>query len=170
LEAVFARSHSAVLFRGGARSLVVELKYHRALHVLEDIEEMFRRSPLILSQVRGAVLIPVPLHPRKQRERGFNQSEGVAMALARAAGGGTRSALLLRRIVDTPSQTACDRPSRETNLKNAFALAPGANLNSHLRYILVDDVFTTGSTLNSCARSLRRAGALNIEAAAFAHG
>jgi competence protein ComFC len=56
------------------------------------------------------------------------------------------------------------------NLKNAFALTPTASINPDLHYVLVDDVFTTGSTLNSCARTLRRAGCLNLDVVTFGHG
>jgi ComF family protein len=134
------------------------------------MEEIFRRSAPVLDHVRGAALVPVPLHPRKQRERGFNQSALLAAALARAAGGGTTAASLVARQTDTQTQTAFDRRLRRDNLKNAFALAPGARLDPRLRYVLVDDVFTTGSTLNGCARLLRRHGCLNLDAAVFAHG
>jgi predicted amidophosphoribosyltransferase len=72
--------------------------------------------------------------------------------------------------VDTPSQTTFDRKARRANLKNAFALARGATINPSSPYILVDDVFTTGSTLNSCAGVLRRAGALNLNVVTFGHG
>ncbi len=136
--------------------------------MLEDIETIFRRSELIQDHVRGGILVPVPLHARRQRERGFNQSALLARALARAAAVPWRP--LLRRVADTPSQTAFDRRRRQANLKNAFALAPGAALNPQQRYILVDDVFTTGSTLNSCARALRRAGGELIDVVVFAHG
>ena len=72
--------------------------------------------------------------------------------------------------VSTPTQTAFDRKTRQANLKNAFALAPGVTLTPGQQYVLVDDVFTTGSTLNSCARVLRRAGALKLDVVTFAHG
>jgi len=124
----------------------------------------------VLECVRGATLVPVPLHPRKARERGYNQALLLATTLAEVAGGGTRVEPLLRRVIDTPTQTAFDRRTRMANLKNAFALASGAFLSPDLHYILVDDVFTTGSTLNSCARTLRRAGALRLDVVTFGHG
>jgi ComF family protein len=158
------------LFKGPARSLVIELKYHRGLHVLADMTEIFRRSPELMEHVRGALLVPVPLHPRKARERGYNQAVLLAEALAVAAGGATRVEPLLRRVLDTQTQTAFDRRTRMANLKNAFALARRAALNPTHHYILVDDVFTTGSTLNSCARALRRAGALRLDVVTFGHG
>lgn len=170
LEPAFREGRTAVLFRGPVRSLVIELKYHRGLHVLEDIEEIFRRSEHVLEAVRGGVLVPVPLHPRKARERGYNQAVLLAGCLARAAGGATRVASLLVRKVDTRTQTAFDRRTRRENLKNAFALAPGASLTADEHYLLIDDVFTTGSTLNSCARTLRRAGAVNLDVVTLGHG
>jgi ComF family protein len=170
LEPAFDRGCTAVLFKGAARALVIELKYHQGLHVLPDLAAVLRQSTGVLQHVRGAVLVPVPLHPRKLRERGYNQSWLLAGELAAAAGGGTRVAELLVREVDTVTQTAFDRESRRENLKNAFALAKGAALNPDLHYVLVDDVFTTGSTLNGCARVLRRAGCLNLDIVTFGHG
>lgn len=170
LEPAFREGRTAVLFKGPARALVIELKYHRGLHVLADMAEIFRRAPHVLECVRGAVVVPVPLHARKARERGYNQAELLAGALVEAAGGGARVERLLRRAVDTQTQTAFDRRTRMANLKNAFALAPDVSLNPSLHYILVDDVFTTGSTLNSCARTLRRAGALSLDVVTLGHG
>jgi ComF family protein len=170
LDPAFRQGHTAVLFKGPARSLVIELKYHRGLHVLADMKEIFRRSAQLIAHVRGATLVPVPLHARKARERGYNQAVLLAQALAAAAGGETNVQPLLKRVVDTQTQTAFDRRTRMANLKNAFALARGPALNPSLHYILVDDVFTTGSTLNSCARALRRAGALSLDVVTFGHG
>jgi ComF family protein len=170
LDSAFGEGRTAVLFKGPARSLVIELKYHRGLHVLADMEKIFRRAAHVCEFARGGVLVPVPLHPRKQRERGYNQAELLAAAVANVAGGGARVEHLLRRVTDTATQTAFDRKTRRANLKNAFALARGANLNPDLHYLLVDDVFTTGSTLNSCARALRRGGASNLGVITFGHG
>jgi ComF family protein len=170
LDPAYEASRSAVLFRGPVRSMLIELKYRRGWHVIDDLAGILRRSPSVLECARGSVLVPVPLHPRKLRERGYNQSDLLARALAREAGGGARVEAHLRRIEDTPSQTSLGRRARQANLKNAFALAPGARLNPGLRYVLVDDVFTTGSTINCCARTLRRAGCLKLEVVTFSHG
>ncbi len=170
LAPAYREGRTAVLLKGPIRALIHELKYHRGLHVLEDMEEIFRRSEILCGHVRGAVLVPVPLHPRKERERGYNQSVLLAAHLAKAAGGTTTIQSLLRRIVDTQSQTYHDRRARLANLKNAFALAPGATITAGQHYILVDDVFTTGSTLNSCARVLRGAGCLSLDVVTFGHG
>jgi ComF family protein len=170
LDPAFREGRTAVLFKGPARALVIELKYHGGLHVLSDMGEIFRRTPQLLERVEGATLVPVPLHARKARERGYNQALLLASTLAAVAGAGTHVTPLLRRVVDTQTQTAFDRRTRMANLKNAFALARGATINPALHYILVDDVFTTGSTLNSCARALRRAGALSLDVVTFGHG
>jgi competence protein ComFC len=170
LEPRFATGRTAILLRGPGRALVHALKYHHALHVLEDIEVLMGRAPGYLDHVRGRVLVPVPLHPRKRRERGYNQSLLLARSAAKAAGGNTTVAELLVRRIDTVSQTNFDRATRQANLKNAFALAPGAVIHRALHYLLIDDVFTTGSTLNACAAVLRDAGALNLDVLTFGHG
>ncbi len=170
LAPAFREGRTAVLLKGAGRALVHELKYHRGLHVLGDIERIFGRVSHVLELARGGTLVPVPLHPRKLRERGYNQSALIAECLARAAGGGTGVKELLRRTVDTESQTHHDRKTRQSNLKNAFAVAKGAPITAAQHYILVDDVFTTGSTLNSCAVALRRAGAVNLDVITFGHG
>ncbi|MEY2878641.1 MAG: hypothetical protein RLZZ15_1021 [Verrucomicrobiota bacterium] len=170
LDPAFREGRTAAIFKGPVRALVIELKYHRGLHVLADLAEIFRRAPGVLEFARGATLVPVPLHARKLRERGYNQALLLARALAAAAGGATGVAELLRRTTDTATQTAFDRRTRMGNLKNAFALAGGARLTPAQHYLLIDDVFTTGSTLNSCARTLRRAGALNLDVLTLGHG
>lgn len=170
LDPAYREGRTAVIFKGPLRSLVIELKYHRGLHVLTDVAEIFRRSPHVLELARGAILVPVPMHSRKLRKRGYNQAVLLAEALAQAAGGGARVEAVLQRIVHTQTQTGFRREERMANLKNAFALARGADVNPSLHYLLVDDVFTTGSTLNSCARTLRRAGLLNLDVATFSHG
>ncbi|HEY9247767.1 MAG TPA: ComF family protein [Rariglobus sp.] len=170
LHPEYSEGRTLTLFKGPARALIHALKYHHGQHVLADIETLVRGSPHITDFIRDATLVPVPLHPRKERHRTYNQTLLLARVLAKAAGGNTAVEPLLRRVADTPSQTAFDRRARRANLKNAFALARGATINPSSPYILVDDVFTTGSTLNSCAGVLRRAGVTNLRVVTFGHG
>jgi ComF family protein len=165
----FREGRTAVLLRGPARTLVLDLKYHGALHLAEEIGLIVRETAGFPEYLRGATLVPVPLHPRKHRERGYNQSQLLAETFARAAGGGTRVVELLRRVVDTPTQTRLDRRTRQENLKDAFEAAR-ERLDPTERLVLVDDVFTTGATLNACAAVLRRAGAKAVDVATFGHG
>jgi len=169
-EPAFRTGRTCVLLQGPGRSLVHALKYHRGVYVLEDIAAIIRMVPEMPGFLAGARLVPVPLHPRKERERGYNQSRLLARCFAAAGGAATGVVEPLRRIVDTPTQTALDRPTRQANLKNAFALRKGAAINATDHYILIDDVFTTGSTLNACAAVLRRAGCLNLDVVTFGHG
>lgn len=169
LHPAFREGRTVTLFKGPARAMVHTLKYRQGMHVLADMEQVIRRNHHVVEFLHDAVLVPVPLHSRKARERGYNQSALLAELFSQA-GGGLPVVPLLQRVVDTSSQTAYDRKERKENLKNAFALAKGASISSRQRYILVDDVFTTGSTLNSCARELRRGGALNLDVVTFGHG
>ncbi|KXU36263.1 hypothetical protein AXK12_03790 [Cephaloticoccus capnophilus] len=180
LNPAFDEGRTCVLLRPPARSLVHKLKYHAGLYVIEDMQRLFSGSPGLAQWLNSAVLVPVPLHPRRQRKRGYNQAELLAHTLTKlkpdAAEADTNAATrpqvetLLRRIRHTESQTRHNKQARLKNLKNAFALKKRAAVSPELRYVIVDDVFTTGATLNSCATVLRRAGARHIDVIAFGHG
>jgi ComF family protein len=103
------------------------------------------------------LVVPVPLHPRRLRQRGFNPAGLLARAAARA-GGARLDATALYRLRDTPSQTSLDRRQRRANVRGAFA----ARRPVPARVWLVDDVVTTGATLAEAARALRRAGARRV--------
>jgi ComF family protein len=106
------------------------------------------------------VVVPVPLHPVKEREREFNQASRLAAPLA-AALKIPLNVRLLRRVSFTMTQTRLSRADRAKNMHGVFAAAPGARLAGQV-VVLVDDVFTTGATTNACARVLRRAGAAEV--------
>lgn len=146
-----------------------ELKYHHGLHVLDDMCRLASESQGLRDWAAGASLVPVPMHPRKRRERGYNQTELLCEAFLKG-GIGARVEFLLVRAEYGKSQTAFDRGARLANLSRAFVPAPGALIRPDQRYLLVDDVFTTGSTLNRCAQALRQGGATQVDVLTFGHG
>jgi ComF family protein len=111
------------------------------------------------------VIVPVPLHPARQRERGFNQASLLALALRDRVAAPIKP--LLERVRYTTTQTAFDRTERIENLHGAFRLRRKADVRG-LRVLLIDDVLTTGATLSECARVLKKAGAVSVFAATAA--
>jgi competence protein ComFC len=113
-------------------------------------------------------ILPMPLHPVKQRERGYNQSGMIARGISETVGARICTGIL-RRIRHTASQTRLGHDARRANVEGAFAVVPGRIHDIAGRCVLlVDDVITTGATMRSCARVLRSAGASRIVAASAA--
>jgi ComF family protein len=144
---------------GALRHAVHRLKFSGESYLAEPLGELlatcWQQAPL-----PGEVLIPVPLHPRREATRGFNQSALLAVQAGRllhlpvlAAG--------LGRIRETPAQTRLGRPARLANLRGAFRWTAGGCPEYP---ILIDDVTTTGATLQACAEALRAAGARRVHA------
>jgi ComF family protein len=147
--------------------VIHQFKYNRQIH-LRNLVARWLRAALgdeRLRDCRFDVIVPVPLHPARQRERGFNQASLLAQLLS--AHTSIPSKPLLKRIRYTTTQTALDRSERMENLHNAFRLRKNADMRG-LRVLLIDDVLTTGSTLSECARVLKRAGAISVHAATAA--
>jgi ComF family protein len=154
------RVRSAVWLRGTARLAVHRLKYEGWWRVADALAESMRSlEPL----TGGVSLIPVPLGPRRRRQRGYNQSERIAAALVRASGAALEPERLVRRR-ETRTQTALTPEGRRANVAGAFQARGVAGRTC----VLVDDVFTTGATLAEAAVALRAAGAARVEAVTFA--
>ncbi|MFQ5458227.1 MAG: ComF family protein [Myxococcota bacterium] len=110
------------------------------------------------------LIVPVPLHPRRLRARGFNQAHVLAEALVRRGAFAPATAFApraLARVRETPPQARLPRARRRANLRGAFRAVPGAVRGRAV--LLVDDVMTTGTTLDACARALMRAGARSVD-------
>lgn len=166
-EVFFDYARAASTFAGPAKVVVEKLKYsgrpeYASLMALR-ISRIYSRD-LVLKP--PDVIAPVPLFPARQRERGFNQSAAIASCLSRLVGIATAPGIL-KRIRATPSQTRLSRRQRRENVHGAFAAASPEQIRGR-RILLVDDVYTTGSTLNECARALRLAGADGVFCLAFA--
>src|SRR6266487_6231274 len=163
----FDAAVAAYRSRGIVRRIILDFKYGRQLHLRHLVgrwlfaaldDDRLRRR-------RFDIIVPVPLHPARERERGFNQAALLADLLS--ARMSVQNKPVLERIRYTTTQTAFDRAERMENLHGAFRLRKNMDVRG-LRVFLIDDVLTTGSTLSECARVLKKAGACSVYAATAA--
>jgi ComF family protein len=152
---------SAVFLDEGARRTVHALKYQGWWRAAEPMAHAMRSLAPLLP---GAVLVPVPLGSRRERRRGYNQSERLARALSDITSLPVHEGMLVRAR-ETRSQTALTPEARQANIAGAFEGAAAAREQS---LVLVDDVFTTGATLLDAARALKAVGAAWVGAVTFA--
>ena len=158
MELHFRSARSAVAAGGAVLEALHRYKYQRALWFEPFLADLLIRQAA--PELRGAgwnLIVPVPLHAAKEREREFNQAERLADALGRALPIPVNKNLL-RRVMPTRTQTLLTRQQRAANVRNAFVTRDRQRLHGQ-RVIVVDDVFTTGATTSACAKALLAAGA-----------
>lgn len=163
----FEAAVAAYRSRGVVRAIIHEFKYQRRPHLRHAVADWLMETlddPRLHGRRFDAV-VPVPLHPARRRERGFNQAELLTEQLCTRAS--LRMRPVLERIRYTTTQTAFDRTERMENLRDAFRLRKKADVRGW-RVLLIDDVLTTGSTLSECARVLKQGGAISVHAATAA--
>lgn len=162
----YERAFAIGPYDGALRDLIHLLKYQRITPAARPLGQALVASlhAAMAEASEQAVLVPIPLYQGKRRQRSFNQAEEIAQGAVKAAGAKIRIAPeLLERVRETVSQTGLTRHQRRQNVRGAFAVprrfvgaVKGRNI------ILLDDVFTTGTTAEECARVMRRAGAAKV--------
>jgi ComF family protein len=165
----FDKAVAIVRFRGAVRHAIHALKYGRQRYWLRALESwLLAGADSLLKRDGVDVIVPVPLYPLRERERGFNQAWLLVQALSREREiPSARKALA--RVRATETQTHLDRQERMANLHGAFVARETGRI-AGKRVLLVDDVLTTGSTANECARVLRKAGATSVLVFTVARG
>ena len=158
------RIRSAVVYDDISRSIAMRLKYGRKVALARTMSRYMR--PLLGDFPDGALFVPVPLHRSRLWNRGFNQSAIVARELSRRTGLPV-DVEALARIRATPPLKGMTMKQRRRTVAGAFRATAGAELRGRT-VVLVDDVLTTGSTANACARALKRAGAARVELLSWA--
>lgn len=160
----FDAARAAVRHEGPARRAVIRFKYHRILALGGPLASLMVRAleqvPVLFEDMRGAdVIVPVPLHWRRHAWRGFNQAGILARPVADALD--IPVAPSLKRIRNNRPQSRLSTKQRMENVKGIFALDPRFPVDGK-KVILLDDVMTTGSTVNECARVLKKGGAKKV--------
>lgn len=165
----FEQVVSPFLYEGTVRDLAVALKYEGRLSLVPHLADWMAESA---QQRIGAdpadLCLPVPMHSTRRRERTFNQAERLGRAVADRLGIPFESNLLIRCRA-TPPQAGLAERQRRHNVAGAFSLRPKASVRGR-RILLVDDIFTTGSTARACAKLLKEEGAARVVLLTLAHG
>jgi ComF family protein len=158
-EEAFTGARACGLYEGALRASILELK--REPHVPTRLTRLLldaqRRAPIKSANL----IVPVPLHPMRERERGFNQASLLARALARLSGLPLDDHSVVRRLHTERHRAAMDAKARRKSVAEAFA-ARHPKLVAGQRVLLIDDVFTTGATVSACASALKDAGAEEV--------
>lgn len=146
--------------------LIHKLKYEKMFLTGIFLGELLGDKILTRREFKIDLILPVPLHSLKQAERGYNQSDFIAKGLSKKLKS-KYDKTLLKRIRFTPSQTNFDSLERKENVREAFEIR-NVKLIKGKNVCIVDDVITTGSTINECAKILNENGAANIYAVSVA--
>ncbi len=165
----FDCARAAWSYAGAPRGAIHRLKYAGKSALAPRLAPVLSHTvqdDATLRTLRFDCIVPVPLHARRERKRGFNQSELLAQSLGQELQ--MPFAHALQRTRATPPQVGLNLKERQSNVRGAFALSPQFQLPPDAYILLVDDVFTTGATLRECATVLKRAGAKNVCAVTLA--
>lgn len=157
---VYRQGRAVFLYKAGMKKSMYRFKYsNRREYARFYAKSAAKTHGSWILRNRIEVIVPIPMYPGKRRRRGYNQAEIFARALGTELGIPV-DAGMVRRVRDTVPQKALNDKERQRNLKNAFQLAP--NIVKYSQILLVDDIYTTGSTMDAVAAVLLSGGAKNI--------
>jgi len=157
----FTLARAAVLYKNPVSSVISDFKFNGQLTGLPTLAGLAKNSIGFHELSEPDIILPVPLHAQRLRERGFNQAAALAHAIFKENKRKITPSLLVRKRATTP-QTALNGKQRRRNLFGAFSVKQPEMVQGK-KILLVDDVFTTGSTVNECARTLNKYDAKQVE-------
>jgi competence protein ComFC len=155
----FDRARAAGIYEGALYASIIDLKVRP--FIPQRLEELIYTAFLASPFVKTTRIVPVPLSLRRQKERGFNQAAVIAKSLGKKINVSVDELSLARKLHTERHRAGMDRKARQETVKNAFEikrprLIRGENI------LLVDDIFTSGATVSNCAKTLKKAGAVEV--------
>ncbi|MCR5202910.1 MAG: ComF family protein [Lachnospiraceae bacterium] len=158
----FERGRALCLYDTNMRHSVSNFKYHKRQEYASSYAKlMYEELGDFMARINPSFLVPIPIHRSRYYKRGYNQAELLARELSLLTGIPWDN--LLIRVKNTTRQKELDKEERRSNLREAFSINPEKNINSGIdRIMLVDDIYTTGSTLDECAFILKKAGVKEV--------
>jgi len=136
--------------------------------LIEYLKELELKGLVEISP-KNKILIPIPLHPKRLRWRGFNQAELMSELISQNLGIKTNNSIIKRVRNSNPQAKIQDKGERSQNIKNIFEIS-SPDILKDATVLLIDDVITSGATINECAKALKKAGATKIIGLSFARG
>jgi len=156
----FTTNRAMFLYDELMRDLLLELKFKQNKQIAHSLGKLWAMHVSDTFNYKdNTFFVPLPMHQKKQRERGFNQAEILTQHLSNRLNIPMENTLL--RTIDTPPQSGLHPRQRIENVHGAFDVAKGINPQGK-NYIIIDDIYTTGASLNACAKVLKEAGALGV--------
>lgn len=157
----FDAARAVFPYQGVVRKIIQDFKYRGVVRWHKQLGALMQEAVRRDSRFRDmGLVIPVPLHGQRKKMRGYNQSELLAREIARGLGLPVHTDIL-HRVADTPSQTGLNKKGRQENLQNAFQTVDNGQIQGK-NILLVDDIYTTGATVEACSRILKVGGAKSV--------
>jgi len=162
----YTRAYACFNYEGSITELVHRFKYGDGQYLSRNLG-LFLADKIIKKNIKFDFIIPVPLGKARLKQRGYNQAELLARVIAKEVNGSVKTDII-ERVKDTPTQTHLTREERLKNLKGAFKVINKKEIKGK-RFLLVDDVFTTGATSEAISEKLTKAGAAEVIVLTLAH-
>ena len=164
----FKQLRSAVRLNPYSRKLIHLLKYKNQTHIAKDMAKIMLKNPDFAQFIDHGILVPVPLHWKRQFFREYNQSAILISALTQLNLKNITTLPLLKKLHSTRPQVGLNALERQTNVAHSFGINLKIQIDKSCKIIVFDDVFTTGATINECCRVLKEHQFVNVFAATFA--
>ena len=162
-------ARAAALYEGVLRTCIHNFKYKHQIYLVKTLGNILTGALKEFTELSGFnIIVPVPLHSKRKRERGFNQSLLLAKEIGKLYGSEISAENLTRNRTAVP-QTELSKQERIKNVKGIFSVKDKSKFRGK-NILLIDDVLTTGSTVNECSRVLLEAGAVSIFVVTVARG